>query len=83
MLNRGSQRDAAAERIAHDIGLREPELLDERGDIVGHRLVGERAVDIGGAPVPLQIDSDDLAPRRELRQHRTEHFDSAETAVQQ
>jgi hypothetical protein len=34
---------------------------NQGGDIVGHLLVGERAVDVGGVPVTLQLDGHDLS----------------------
>ena len=54
------QRDAAAERVADDVRPVEPEVVDQRGDVVGHELDVERPVDVGGAPVPLQVGCDDL-----------------------
>ena len=66
MLDRRAQRDVAAERVAHHVGLRQAEVLDERGDVVGHRLRAQRAVGVGRVAVALQIDGDDAPPRREL-----------------
>ena len=56
---------------------------DQRGDVVGHRLEAQRAADVRGAAVRLQVDGDDPAVLRERGQHRAEHLTRAEPAVQQ
>jgi len=56
---------------------------DQRGDVVGHRLVTQRVAGVRGAGVRLQIDGDDPALRGERGQHRAEHLTRAEPAVQQ
>jgi len=55
MLDGGAQGDARSQRVTHDVGLLDPEVLHQRGDIAGQGLVSHGAVDIGGAPVGLQI----------------------------
>jgi hypothetical protein len=58
-------------------------MLDQGGDVVGHRLGAQRAVDVRGAAVALQVDGDD-APAGGQRGHdRLEHRAGAEAAVQQ
>ena len=47
--------------VAEDVGPFDVEVPQQGGDIVGHLLVGERTVDVGGVTVPLQLDGDDLA----------------------
>ena len=37
MPGRREEGDAAAERVAHHVGLLEPEVADEGGDVVGHQ----------------------------------------------
>jgi hypothetical protein len=50
---------AAAERIAQDVRLFQAEVADQGCHVVGHRLEGHRAVDVGRAAVGLQIYADD------------------------
>ena len=73
--------DAAAQRVPHDVGLFEVELLDQGDDVFGHRLDTDRAIDIRGPTMSLQIDGNDSVPLGECRQIRTEHLDGPETAV--
>src|SRR6266851_5042101 len=56
-------------------------MLDECGDVVGHRLEAQRPVDVGGAPVALQVDGDDLPPAGKLGQDRVEHGHADHAAV--
>ena len=56
-------------------------MLDQRGDVVRHVLDAQRAVDVGRAPVALQVDRDDLAVRGERGQQVAEHPGRAEAAV--
>ena len=79
----GEERDAATERVAHDVGLLEPEVVDERGDVVGHELDVDRPIDVGGPAVALEIGDDDLVARREGRQQRPEHLARPEPAVEE
>jgi hypothetical protein len=58
-------------------------MLDQRVDVVGHRVEAQRTVDIGGAPVGLQINSNHPPGLREQRQDLAEHFGRAQPAVQQ
>ncbi len=50
---------------------------------LGHQLIAQRAIDVGCAPVGLQIDSDDLPVLGEGRQQFAEHLDRANAAMQQ
>jgi hypothetical protein len=34
-------------------------VLQQRGGVIGELLVGERAVDVGGVPMALELDRDD------------------------
>ena len=54
-FDRGEERDAAAERVADDVRLLEPEVVDERRDVVGHEPDVDRPVDVGRAAVPLEV----------------------------
>ena len=53
VLHRRVERDAAAERVAHDVGLLEPEVADQGGDVVGHEPNVDRPIDVGCPPVSL------------------------------
>ena len=58
-------------------------MLDERGDVVGHGLWAQRAVGVGRATMPLQVDRDDPAPGGERGHDRLEHLAGTKAAVQQ
>jgi hypothetical protein len=74
--------DPPAQRVAHEVGPVELQVLDQRRDVAGHQLRAEWPIDVGCAAVSLQIDSDDLAAFRKGRQGGAEHRYCAETAVQ-
>jgi aspartyl-tRNA(Asn)/glutamyl-tRNA(Gln) amidotransferase subunit B len=46
---------------------RQRAVLEQGGRVVGQLLVGERPIDVGGVPVPLKLDPDDLPAASELR----------------
>jgi hypothetical protein len=73
----------AAERVAHDVRPVQVEVIDKRGDVVGHETEIERPVDVRGSAVPLQVDRDDLVVVGKSGQDRAEHFAGSEPAVQQ
>ncbi len=50
------QGNTGAQGVAHDVGLFDLEVFDQGGNVVRHQLEAERAVDVGGAPMGLQID---------------------------
>ncbi len=75
--------DAAAQGIAHDIRRAHAEVVEGDGQIVGHPLEAERPIDIRRAAMSLEVESDDLAYRRQPWQERRQHLDRAEAAVQQ
>ena len=83
VLHRREERDAATERIADQVRLVEPEVVDERRDVVGHEPDVERAIDVGRPAVTLEIDRDDLVVRGEGGQGRPEHLAREEPAVEQ
>jgi hypothetical protein len=78
----GPHGDAAAQRVAHNVGSFEAEVPDQGCDVVRHQLDAERAVDVGGAPVGLQIGCNDPPAFREQRQDLAGHLDRADAAVQ-
>src|SRR5207253_3190404 len=77
------ERDAAAQRVAHDVGPLELEVLDERGDVFGHQLGADRSIDVGRSAVSLQVRGDDLTALRERRKVGAEHRNRAEASVEQ
>ncbi len=52
-LNGRSKRDFASKRVAHHVGFLESQVMDQCGDIVGHRLEAQRAVIIDSTTVSL------------------------------
>ena len=83
MAHRELQRDPAAHAVADHVGCLDPEVLRQRGRVVGHLLIRERAVDVGRAPVALLFDGDHLPGRGQARQDRSHHVDGHVRAVQQ
>ena len=83
LLPRGEERDPAAERVADDIRLLQPEVVDEGRDVVGHEPDVDRPIDVGGAAVPLEIDRDDPVALGQGGEDRPEHLTRAEPAVKQ
>ena len=53
------ERDPAAERVADDVGLVEPEVIDERRDVVRHEPRVDGSVDVGRPAVALEVGDDD------------------------
>ena len=68
VADRGLQGDAAARRKAEDIGAFKSHMLDQGSDVVRHLLVGQRAIDVGGVPMALGLDGDDLPRLGQRRQ---------------
>ena len=83
VLHRGEQCNAAAEGVADDVWLLEPEVVDEGHDVVGHESDVDRPIDVRGAPMSLEVDRDHLVPFRQRWEHRPEHLTRHEPAVQQ
>ena len=83
MPQRREEGHAAPQRIPHDVGPFELQVLDECRDVARHELNAQRSIDVGRPAVPLQIDADDLPALGECREVRAEHIDRAEPAVQQ
>ncbi len=76
--------DQPAEAEAEDVGLLDPEVGEEGGDVVGQLVDRHRSVGVGRASVTLQFDGDHLAARRQRGEHRAEHeVDREHPAVEQ
>ena len=82
-FDRSEQRHAAAERVADDVRLLEPEVVDEGRDVVGHEPDVDRPIDVRGAAVPLEVDRDDLVALGQRGEYRPEHLARHEPAVEQ
>ena len=83
VLDRDPPCDLAAERVAHDVGLLEPELLEQAGDVVGQVLGAQRPVDVRGAAVALEVGDDHAPARRELGRDGGEDLPAPDPAVEQ
>jgi hypothetical protein len=77
------QRDGATHAEAEDVGMVEAEVTDKGRHIIGHVLVGDGAVDVGGAPVPLHLCGDHPAGLRQAGQDRPHCIDGHVGAVEQ
>ena len=55
-FHRGEERDSGAERIADDVRLLQPEVIDERPDVVSHEPDVDGPIDVGRAAVSLEVD---------------------------
>ena len=74
----------AAHAVADDVGLRDAEVLHQGGDIIGHLLVAEGAVDdVGGVPMALELDGDDLVGLGQGGQDRSPQVDRPKGAMEQ
>jgi hypothetical protein len=61
----------------------ESEMSDQGGNVIGHQLEAQWALDVSGVPVPLQFDADD-APRCGKLRHKLPHrLDGHEAAGKQ
>jgi hypothetical protein len=69
------QCHAAAEAVAVDVGLFDPQVPQQPGGVVGELLVGERAVDVGGVPMALELDGDHLAVLGQRRDETAQQLD--------
>jgi hypothetical protein len=79
----GLQSNTAAQGIAKDVGIFEPDVFDQGGNIVRHLLEGERAINIGGVSMSLQLDGNDLPVLGKDWQKLLEHPDYAQAAVKE
>src|SRR5215218_4553372 len=76
--------DSTTHAVAEDVDLVDTQVAQQDSGVIRHLLVAEGTINAGGAPVPLLLDTDDLAVRGKRRQHRAEiGLDIREGAVQQ
>jgi hypothetical protein len=76
--------DGRAAGVPEDVGVLDAEVAQERGGVVGPVLDGQRAVDVGGVPVRLLLDRDDLPGLGEGRDHPAKvDLDGGQVAVQE
>lgn len=66
MPNGGLEPDATTQGKAEHVGPFESEVRDQGGDIVGHQLEAEWALDVGGVAMSLQLNSDHTPLRGKL-----------------
>jgi hypothetical protein len=58
--------DTCSNAIAEEVGTLDPDVSEESDGIVGHLLIGERSITVGGVPMGLLLDGDDLpSPRQD------------------
>ena len=79
MPDGGLQRDATSQGIAEEVGLFESQGRNQCSDIVRHRLEGQRAIDVGGMAVSLQLDSNDASRRGKLCYQLSYRFNGPES----
>ena len=77
-------RHARTQRVAHDVGLAELEVGDQRRDVVGHQGGIQRAVaDQGSAAVAVQVHRNHLPPFGQPGKVGAVHLDGTQPAVEQ
>jgi hypothetical protein len=54
------QGHAGPQAVPGDVGPVQPQVVGQRRDVVGQELAPQRPADVGRAPVPLQLNGDDL-----------------------
>jgi hypothetical protein len=82
VADRQLQGDAAAHAVAEHVGLVDVQVTDQRRGVVGHLLIGERAIDVGRTPVPLLLGRDHPPRLRQPGQDRADHVDRHVRAMQ-
>ena len=65
-------RDQATEAETEQIGLGDPQMVEQRDNVTGQRLDRHRAVSVGGVPVALELHRDHVPPRRKGFEQRAE-----------
>jgi hypothetical protein len=76
--------DQAAEAETEQIGLGDPQMIQQRNDVTGQRLDRHRPTGIGGVPVALELHRDHLPARRKGSEQRPEiEVDGQQATVEQ
>jgi hypothetical protein len=73
MLDGHLEGDTASHAVADDAGLLDAEVLHQRSDVIRYLLVLLGAVDVGGAAMALQSDSDNSPTFGQFRQQSVHH----------
>jgi hypothetical protein len=85
---RRTERDRAGDETTQaeteQVGLLDPQLVEQRDDVTGLRLDRHRAAGVGGVPVALELNRDHLPARREGFEQRPEiQLDGQQAPVEQ
>lgn len=65
------QSHAPSERVSDHVRPVQSQVVDQRGDVIGHEAQVDRPVDVCGPPVALEVHEDDLVVVRQGGQHRS------------
>ena len=83
-IERYRARDETAETETEEIGLCDPQVVEQRDDIVGERVDRHRTVGVGGVPVALELHRDHLPTRSKGFEQRAEiQVDGHQATVEQ
>ena len=75
--------DSAAEGVTDNVGLVQLQMVDERGDVVGHEPDVDRPINVSRTTVSLKVDDNHLVLLRELGEGRSEHLARSKPSVEQ
>jgi hypothetical protein len=67
--------------VLEEIGLGDPQMVQQRDNVTGQRLDRHRTVSVGGVPVALQLHRDHLPARRKGFEQRPEIEDDGHQAT--
>jgi len=82
VTDRQLQAGGAAHAVADNVGVVDLKVTDQGRRVVGHLLVRERPIDVGGMPMSLQLDRDHPPGLGQPGQDRAHHVDRHVRAVQ-
>jgi len=83
VADRDLERDARADAVAEQIRLWQAEVVEQRDDVLGQQLEPQGPVDVGGVPVRLQFNGDDLPAGGQPRRVVLHQADGHQRAVDQ
>jgi hypothetical protein len=71
MLFRQERRDPSAQRITHDVGARQIEIIEQRTHVLRHEaaVIGGRVVKLRRSAMTAVVESDDAAAGARQRRH--------------